>query len=103
MGAAIVGCGAAVTTPATPAASPEPTAITIDDGVWIVGSQVVAGTYSNGGGGREMCYWARLRGFSGQLTDLIVNGISDAPQIVTIRPGDIGFESSGCGTWTRLE
>ena len=102
MGAAIIGCGAAVTAPATPAALPAPTATTIVDGVWLVGPQVVAGTYSNAGGGRESCYWARLSGFGGHLTEIIANGASRSPQIVTVRSSDVGFQSWDCGTWTRL-
>ena len=103
---AIIGCGAAVTAPTaptTPAAPPEPTATTIVDGVWLVGSQVAAGTYSNAGGVTgESCYWARLSGFGGQLTEIIANGASMSPQIVTVRSSDVGFQSWDCGTWTRL-
>ena len=82
--------------------TPVPTATpstTIGDGIWAVGSQVAPGTYSNAGG--SFCYWARLSGFSGELGDTIANGISDSPQTITINSGDAGFESSGCGTWTR--
>ncbi len=97
----IIACGGAAT--ATPAAPAGPSAITISDGIWVVGSQVVAGTYSNAGGVNGVsCYWARLRGFSGQLTDIIANGVSWSPQVVTIKPSDIGFESIDCGTWKRL-
>ncbi len=95
---AVIGCGGTAT--ATPAAPTGPTATTISDGVWLVGSQVEPGTYSNAGG--EWCYWTRLRSFNGQLTAIIANGISPAPQIVTIRPSDIGFGSQGCGIWIRL-
>ncbi len=94
----LIGCGSAPT--ATPVAPAGPSATTISDGVWIVGSQVEPGTYSNAGG--EWCYWTRLRGFSGQLNDIIANGISPAPQVVTIRPSDIGFGCQGCGIWRRV-
>jgi hypothetical protein len=72
---------------------------TITDGLWKVGEEVAPGTYRSGGGGS--CYWARLSGFSGDLDDIITNGIG-RNQTVTISPSDVGFESSGCGTWTRI-
>jgi hypothetical protein len=72
---------------------------TIVDGLWKVGEEVAPGTYRSGGGGN--CYWARLSGFSGDLDDIITNGIGKN-QTVTIVASDVGFESSGCGTWTRI-
>jgi hypothetical protein len=72
---------------------------TITDGLWKVGEEVAPGTYRSGGGGN--CYWARLSGFSGDLDDIITNGIGKN-QTVTIVASDVGFESSGCGTWTRI-
>jgi hypothetical protein len=49
------------------------------------------------------CYWERLRGLSGQFTDIIANGNHDpgTPVIVTIAASDKGFKSQGCGTWTK--
>lgn len=49
------------------------------------------------------CYWERLRGLSGQFSDIIANGNADpgTPVIVTIAPSDKGFTSNGCGTWTK--
>src|SRR5689334_6119062 len=59
------------TTAATPAPTPpSPSFRTFGDGVWIVGSDIKAGTYRtrypNVG-----CYWERLSGFSGD--DIIEN------------------------------
>jgi hypothetical protein len=86
--------------PTTPQPTPTTAPVTtIGDGIWTVGSGVSSGTYSNGGG--SFCYWARLSGFSGEFDDIIANGISSSPQIVTISSGDVGFESSGCGVWTK--
>lgn len=46
------------------------------------------------------CYWARLRGFSGELGDVIANDIeSEGRSIVTIAASDVGFESSRCLKW----
>jgi hypothetical protein len=77
---------------------PCPPRITIfGDGVHIVGQVMPPGRYVTSGG--DFCYWARLRGFSGNLSDIISNDIGAGPRIVDIKPGDIGFESSHCGRW----
>lgn len=73
----------------------------IQDGTWIVGTEVDPGTYRDSGG--TSCYWERLSGFSGTSEDRIANGFSDNQQIVTIEPGDAGFLSEGCGTWFLVE
>lgn len=71
------------------------------DGIWVVGSDMQPGTYRNGEA-HEICYWARLRGFGGELGDIISNHSASSVQTVTIQPSDTGFESSGCGTWTLI-
>jgi hypothetical protein len=95
-----------------PEATPEPTAeptaaptaggnvATIDDGTWIVGDEIRPGTYRL----REpalFCYWARLNGFGGGLNAIIANDNVTGYGVVTIRSTDRGFETSGCGTWSR--
>ena len=72
-----------------------------DEGAYIVGTDIEPGTYRNSGS--SGCYYARLGGFSGDLENIIANGNADASTVVTIEPTDVGFESNGCGTWTRLE
>jgi len=68
------------------------------DGDFIVGTDIQPGTYRSSGGGS--CYYARLGGFSHELSDVIANDNAQAAAVVTIAPGDKGFESQGCGTWT---
>jgi hypothetical protein len=64
-----------------------------------VGRNVEPGRYV--APGSSFCYWARLSGFGGDLGDIIANGIVIRGQvIVDIQPTDVGFKSSGCGTWT---
>jgi hypothetical protein len=70
-------------------------------GAYIVGTDIEPGTYRNSGG--RNCYWERLRGFNGGMNAIIANGGSNNPSIVTIAPTDAGFQSQGCGTWTKLE
>ena len=91
----------------TPTPIPEPTSTptgpstTFGDGIHAVGADIAAGTYRNSG--REGCYWARLSGFSGDLDEIITNGLGDEQLIVQISPGDVGFESNRCGSWTKIE
>ncbi len=68
-------------------------------GVWIVGSEVAAGTWRNSTS-VDGCYWARLSGFGG--SDIIENEFTFDPSIVTISASDTGFETEGCGTWTYV-
>jgi ASPM-SPD-2-Hydin domain-containing protein len=75
---------------------------TITGGVWLVGSQLSPGLYR--ADVRSGCYWERLRGFTGNLNDIIANEfVSTAgPRNIEIRSGDTGFHSDGdCGTWSR--
>ncbi len=70
------------------------------EGIWVVRSEVPAGTYRNSdsSGG---CYWARLNGFGGTLDDVITNEFTFVIDIVSIESGDAGIESDGCGTWSN--
>jgi hypothetical protein len=68
-------------------------------GAYIVGTDIEPGTYRNSGG--TNCYYERLRGFNGGMNAVITNGITSNPSIVTIAPTDAGFQSNGCGTWTK--
>ncbi len=70
------------------------------DGTHRVGSDIQPGTYRTREG-KSGCYYERLAGFSGEMDDLLDNGATDAPAIVTILPTDAGFESQRCGTWTQ--
>lgn len=72
-------------------------------GTWLVGQQLAPGTYeTNASAG---CYWERLRGFSGELNQILANDFvaSGGRQLVTISAGDAGFSADAqCGTWTRV-
>lgn len=69
------------------------------DGFYIVGEDIKPGTYRSRVPAE--CYWARYRDFN---DDLIENGLADLPRIyeVKIKATDALFESSGCGTWSRV-
>jgi hypothetical protein len=70
-------------------------------GAYIVGTDMVPGTYRSSGGNN--CYYERLRDFTGGMNSIIANGNTKNPTIVTITPTDAGFQSQSCGTWTKLE
>jgi len=71
------------------------------DGMYQVGSVVAPGTWRNDS--TPGCYWARLSGFSHETSQIVANNFGDDQQIVTIGSGDVGFEASGCGTWTKIQ
>ncbi|WP_123353515.1 hypothetical protein [Frigoribacterium sp. PhB160] len=69
-------------------------------GVHLVGTDIQPGQYRNTGS--DDCYWARLRGTSGDFSDLIANDLPSGPAVVSILPGDVAFSSERCGTWTKI-
>ena len=80
--------------------SPFPTS-SFGAGVWKVGEDIAPGMYRTTSANR--CYWARLSGFGGELDDILDNDNADGSDVVVqILPGDAGFESSRCGTWTKV-
>jgi hypothetical protein len=86
--------------PAEPAPTPQPKPSFEGDGQYVVREDIQPGTYRT----REdatSCYWARLKGFGGDLGDIIANENATGPTIVTISRRDKGFEASGCPTFTQ--
>ena len=71
------------------------------DGTWLVGIDIEPGRYF-AHSPSERCRWYRLDGFGGEHTDghYAADG-SGWFSIVDIAASDAGFESSGCGTWTK--
>jgi hypothetical protein len=93
-----------------PGATPPPTTppptippeqpFTFGDGTWIVGVEILPGTYRTASS-PDRCYGARLSGFGGTLDEIIANELQLHPIIVTIEPTDVGFESIDCDLWTN--
>jgi len=69
------------------------------DGTYRVGTQIKPGLYKATGTGSG-CYWERLSGFTGQLSQINANYYGSARTYVQILPGDVGFSSDGCDSWT---
>ena len=80
--------------------SPKPKAPVIRAGTWRVPQEVKPGTWRTTGG--DGCYWERLRGFSGRLSDIIANEIVEGAAVVTIKASDKGFATHGCAPWKRI-
>jgi hypothetical protein len=73
---------------------------TFGAGDFIVGTDILPGTYQNTGS--TTCYWARLSGFGHTIDEVVANDISSAKAVVTVAANDAGFESDGCGTWDKI-
>ena len=85
--------------PSTSNTRPDPPG-SFRDGMKVVGKDIEPGTYRTRARAPG-CYWARLAGFSAEMGDILANGNESGPVIVTIGPGDKGFESRRCGLWSR--
>ncbi len=79
---------------------PPPAAAMAGDGTYQVGVDVQPGTYVAAPAASGNCYWARLNGGDG-LDNIIVNGNTSGPVVVTIKQSDKLFESHGCSDWSR--
>lgn len=89
---------ASATKATTPAKKGGPTADSIPAGQWLVGTEVVPGTYRTS---TSSCYYQRLSGFGGTTDEIISNGNTGANgAIVTIAATDKAFDSQ-C-SWTRI-
>lgn len=67
-------------------------------GTFLVGDDIQPGTYFTDS---DRCYWARLSGFTGQISDVISNGNTRGPAYVTILESDTAFETSRCTEWVK--
>jgi hypothetical protein len=68
------------------------------EGEYRVGPELPSGRYQ--ASTPASCYWARLSGFGGELSDIIAN--ANGQGIVDIGPADVGFQTERCGTWTKI-
>lgn len=72
---------------------------TFGEGTYIVGKDIEPGKYRSETGAD---YWARLKGFSGELKDIIANeAFISGSTLVEIKSTDVGFSTSGA-TWTKI-
>jgi len=70
------------------------------DGCYIVGVDIEPGRYRSETGAD---YWARLKGFSGELDDIITNdAMVEGTVIVEIKESDVGFQTRGA-EWEKID
>ncbi|UTR11075.1 hypothetical protein MM300_01710 [Evansella sp. LMS18] len=74
--------------------------VSFGSGMFIVGDEIQPGLYRNGG---SMTYWERLAGYSGELDDIISNGLPEGPAYVEIKESDEAFSSQGSGEWILID
>ncbi|WP_330253172.1 hypothetical protein OG874_00705 [Nocardia sp. NBC_00565] len=87
-------------TSALPAVPAGPASTITRDGTYLVGVDILPGTWrATGGSG---CYWERLSDLTGTLDGIIANELGDGPQFVTILASDRAFHPKRCGTWTLV-
>jgi hypothetical protein len=104
-----VGCASAPTDTAAPITEPAATtkakaaAKGLSGGVWKVPGEVKPGTYTTDAS--EPCYWARLKGFDGEMNSIIANGNVDegARGRLTVKATDKGLQLDGACIWTRAK
>jgi hypothetical protein len=74
------------------------------DGTYVVGTDIVAGTYNTVGTGDNIvgCYWERLRNTSGDSSAIIALDYTHGPATVTISRSDGAFKTSGCQQWHKV-
>jgi hypothetical protein len=86
-------------------ASPVNLATAFGDGTYVVGIDLVPGTYATTGpavGGIGVCSWSRLKDTSGNVDSIITNDVQQGPTTVTITNTDGVFKTAGCTTWQEV-
>jgi hypothetical protein len=86
-----------ITTTAAPVTYRPQPATAFDGGQYLVGSELVPGTYHTDGGGS--CYVARLRNLSGDPSAIIESKTFGAAATFKVEPTDYALLSSGGCIW----
>ncbi len=78
-----------------PTATPQPKVNVIDVGTHLVGTHIEPGIYMGlaGTGVLDSCYWERLSGLSGELSDTIANDNSIGPFYVEVSLSDVALST----------
>ncbi|MEU9925265.1 hypothetical protein AB0H51_28970 [Streptomyces griseoluteus] len=69
------------------------------DGDFRVGTDIAPGTYRSTRHIHRSCRWELARDAEHRLRSVIANGHTTGTAVVTIRPTDTYFRSTGCGGW----
>lgn len=92
---------AATTKPPAATGKPVAAAPTIDDGTWVVGEDIPAGTYKVNQPVGDTCYWAITKSGSNGASIIQNDLVQGGRPKVTIKKGQ-DFETARCGTWTKV-
>jgi hypothetical protein len=85
--------------PAAPATTAAAAPAAIEDGTYIVGTDIALGTWKSSGGASDLCY-ADTEDKSGKILE---QEVSSGPSVVIrIKSGAYTFKAAGCGTWTKV-
>lgn len=69
------------------------------DGTYLVGKDIVPGTYaSQGPRDGSACYWKRAGGEGGK--EKLDSALTKKPAVVAIAPTDLSFKTTSCQSWT---
>lgn len=71
------------------------------DGDFRVGSGIEPGTYRSTGATGGSCHWERTKVAKHGLGSVIADDDTTGTAVVTIRPTDAYFKSTGCGGWKK--
>ncbi|MER5909271.1 hypothetical protein ABT124_01910 [Streptomyces sp. NPDC001982] len=72
-----------------------------DGGMFKVGTDIAPGTYKSAGNADDSCYWERTKDAEHGLDSIIANNNVTGTAVVTLRPGDAYFKTTGCGDWKK--
>lgn len=91
--------------PVAPPAVPAELTPDFGDGTYVVGTNIVPGTYETTGpaaGGIGTCSWSRLKDTSGDFGSIIATDVRQGPTTVTISKTDGAFVTAGCNNWHKV-
>lgn len=85
----------------SPTPTPRPPVTTFGDGTYLVGTDILPGTYHTAGPVTPQvgCYWERDKDATGAVGSVITNNFGKGPVVVTVLPTDGVFRTNGCQTW----
>lgn len=75
------------------------------NGTFLIGNDIEPGDYqATVPADSPLCYWERLSAISGEVGDIIANGVAEPGDhlTVTLLDSDKAFSSSGCGPWRKV-
>lgn len=82
----------------TPKPSPSP--VSVDDGTWVVGEDIPAGTYKAMSRVGDGCYWALYKSGTNSETIIANDFPGGGRPVVTVRRGQ-DFRTARCGSWVK--